>query len=388
MSEEVLQRYLSMGSASKVATPTELRGCPKLVEILKRHLRSECESFVAEHKQQGLLYSYSFDGTSALLAHRTTLPNVPGRIVRGGRQGVELLMQGIILRTSNAMDPDKVRHLFAEPRVLSEGKSQWFIFGAATQLFPLPRTLGHEGFLLYHVVADRLQLSSVGRLLQARQKSWHVMRQEQKESSEGEKARVPTVLQLKDLFVSCGCALHDLQNALRWSVDPLLLEGETLSDCRIAVEALRNSSCTLMGLLPAHLSARVCPRMNPALPEEVARQFWSLLGVEAGSLESIVATDPWMQGGLLHVNEDSISHTEEEAPLAGVHRCVLSLLKWRTFTESRFMSMGEASQGLLTLLCVGLSSLVEDAKATPGVSLYYLKGLEKKPPSAQTVLYF
>ena len=239
-------------------------------------------------------------------------------------------MQGLILRTTHPADESAVCHLFAEPVVLMAGKSQWFVFAAATALFPLTRSLGHTSWCIYHVVADRLQLSSVSRLLQARQEGYHLATQPESET-EDSVDHPHSLLHLRDLFITCGCAWHDVQNALRWSVGPLL-KGDILQDCHIAVETLRNSSWTLMGFLPQHLAARMRVSDDPELEPDLCRRFWLLPGVDVTMLELMVSLDPWYANGILYINDIDPDEDGPEDPFAKSSQCALYLMKWKTFT--------------------------------------------------------
>ena len=369
--DALLAAFRDLGTASKVTSKAEAVLCQQLAECLKQFLRAETADFICSHKSAALLYSYSFDTTRTMLAHTTRQRTSAGTIHRAGRQPVEMLMQRILVRGPETADQQQMRHLFLEPVPMSEGHSQWYVFAAACAALPLARKLGHQGFLVYHVVADRAQLSSVARLLQARQEAWHHA-QIQADQGSGLQSSLPY---LRDLFLSCGCALHDIQNGLRWSVHPLL-KGEILKDCHIVLEALRNSTTTLMSCLPEHLAARCTQRDVAVMDESACRQLWSLLGVDATMLDLMVRVDPWYSGNCLEVNPGSIEERGAD-PFSPCSQCALYLMKWRRFNEARFLSMGTAAQGLLGSLAVGLSALVEDARTLPGTSLYHLNGFNR-----------
>ena len=369
--QAMVQAYRDLGLASKMTSKAESLLCQQLAELLKQHLKSECVEFVTRQQSTSLLYSYSFDATRTMITQTTKERTAAGTIQRGGRQAVELLMQRILLRGTDTISPDHMRHLFMEPVPMTAGHSQWYVFAAACDALPLARTMGHQGFLVYHVVADRAQLSSLARLLQARQEAWHHANLQPESGG----ALDASLSYLRDMFISCGCALHDIQNGLRWSVHPLL-HGEILKDCHIVLEALRNTSTTLMSCLPQHLATRCVARAAPELEEEVCRQFWSLLGVDATMLDLLVQVDPWFDGSLVRVNPGTLE-TGGEDPYLLCSQCALYLMRWRRFTESRFMSMGTASQGLLGSLAVGLTALVQDAQGLHGASLFHLQGFHR-----------
>ena len=179
-----------------------------------------------------------------------------------------------------------------------------------------------------------------------------------------------------DLFVANGCALHDLQNALRWGIEPLL-KKDMLHDMHIILEALRSSASKLHQALPAHLRSLVVQRQPADLAGHLERQqFWTLLGVDAAVLDRVQEVDPWFHDGQLHVNPIAMREQDDPDELSV---SILYLLPWRAFTDSRFLSMSEASRGLLGSMCCGLSVLVERARAQ-GPCHPHLNGFQRLSP--------
>ena len=379
--DALVSAFQELSLASKVHSKAEAWQCSFLAEALKVFEVQQASVFVKNHQRLPLLYSYSFDTTNTLIAHKAKAAAGHTTVQRGGRQAVELLTQRILLRTAATQSSKDLHHHFLEAVPMSSGKSQWYVFSAACSALPLGRSLGHEGLLVYHVVADRLQLGSLSRLLQARQELYH---QFQAQQSEASSTSMHSLSHLRDLFVSCGCALHDLQNAMPWSVQPLLV-GEVLKDCHIVLESLRNSAPSLLSTLPNHLATRCVARAQPRMSETECRQLWSVLGVSASMLDLVVEVDPWYDGALLYVNPLVLEETAED-PFGKCSECVMYLLKWRTFSEARFLSMGLASAGLLTSLAVGLNAMVTDAHASPGVSTYHLNGFTRLKEQQQVLM--
>ena len=179
-----------------------------------------------------------------------------------------------------------------------------------------------------------------------------------------------------DLFFANGCGLHDVQNALKWCLEPLL-KGDMLSDMHIILESLRSNAQKLLQVLPKHLLRTVVERD----PEQIAgledrRQFWSLLGVEASMLDKLQDLDPWFHNGTLLVNPLETGTSEDLEQLSAA---VMYLMRWRCFTESRFLSMAEAATGFLGSMCCGLTVLAAELSAT-GSGVGTLQGLQRLKP--------
>ena len=375
--EEVKALYRRLGVASSVHAPDDRDTCCKLVEVLKSAQRSSAEDFVQAEPEACLLCSYSADPASTLVSTTTrTQSSKAPRLTRKGKLLHELLMQRLVLMRDVGGTGRQMQHLFAEPRLLSEGKGQWHIFVAATELFPLPRKLGHKGPLLQHVVADRAQLTAVARLLRCRQELFY---SEEHGRCEDQRA---LELELTDFFFFNGCVLHDTQNALQWSVQGLA-SGDSLQHCHIIMESLRNSSVPLLATIPALVSHSLAFREQPAANDLVLSEFWSLLGVEATLMESVVTIDPWFSNGALLVNA-SVQHMAD--PVQAVVHSITALCRWRAFTESRFLSMSTAAAGLLGSLAVGLKQLVLQAKESPLTSSYHLNGFQRLSPEVTLLM--
>ena len=202
---------------------------------------------------------------------------------------------------------------------------------------------------MQHLVADRAQLSALERLLRCRQAAYYQL------ASPG--GAELSLAECSDLFFANGCALHDVQNALKWCLEPHL-KGDMLSDMHIILESLRSNAHKLLEGLPKHLIATSEERDAEQIAGLDARQqFWSLLGVEASMLERVANIDPWFEDGSLLVNPLDTGDSDDLEELSAV---VMYLMRWRCFTESRFLSMAEAATGFLGSMCCGLTRLAKE----------------------------
>ena len=368
---ESVDLFRRLGVASAVLTPEEGRLLAKCVEVLKEFDQHLVCQFIQSEPQAGLVYSYSFDCTRTLVSSTTTsqLSGVP-MITRKGKLPYELLMQRVVLMRDVAGTGRQVQQLYAEPRVLSTGKDQWHVLGACAEPLQLPRALGHQGALVQHLVADRAQLTAVARLMRCRQELFY---SEEHGACTSDRA---LEMELTDYFMSNGCVLHDAQNALSWAIQPYAL-GDSLHDCHIIMESLRNSATPIFASLPAHLHNAIVLREQPAAADEVLSELWTTLGVEATSLEMFVSLDPWFDGQAMLVNA---ALGERPDPVGAVAHCASTLMRWRKFTESRFLSMTSAATGLLGSLAVGLQHMVSLARTSPMTSSYHLNGFNRLSP--------
>ena len=365
---ELVDFFRRLGTASVVHSPEERDGVTKAVEVLKDFEVHLAKVFLEAEPQSCLVYSYSFDNKSTLVSSTTSsaLAGVP-TVTRKGKLLYELLMQRVVLMRDVAGQGKQVQQLFGEHRLLTSGKDQWHVLGACAEFLPLPRSLGHEGPLVQHVVADRAQLTAVARLLRCRQELFY-----SEEHGACHSARA-LEMDLSDFFLFNGCVLHDAQNALKWAIQPYA-KGEALQDCHIIMESLRNSATPIFASLSMHLKNAIVVRNAPAAPEDQLAEFWTTVGAPATSLDLLVSIDPWHDGQAMSVNQCVERRPD---PLAAVAHCTAILMRWRVFTESRFLSMTTAASGLLGSLAIGLRRLVSLARASPMTSTYHLNGFNR-----------
>ena len=102
-------------------------------EVLKQFQMQEVHEFLRIHQHQPLLYSYSSDCASTRLHTTMRQTSSSSSVVRKGRIRLEFLMQRGILRALPGTSSEHMQFLFGEPRPMSLGKGQWFVFTGSLQ---------------------------------------------------------------------------------------------------------------------------------------------------------------------------------------------------------------------------------------------------------------
>lgn len=250
-----------------------------------------------------------------------------------------------------------------------EGKKAPHLFQACVDFSPMLRRLGHDGPVLFHFFADRAVYSAIDRLLRHRQRALY--------SPEfgAEDDPKTLVAGLLDLYVSCGCAAHDIQNGLKWALAPLA-GAEGLRDIHIVTESLRNSFGTLHDRMHSHLLERLHFDRSPVDREQVAR-YWMCLGVAADMLDMVAEIHPWWKGGASWVSGDLEG---EDDMLERVSLVVLYMHQWKQFTDSRWLTVGSACRAVVASLSVGLGQLVHKTREDPSATDFHLHGFGRLSP--------
>jgi len=106
------------------------------------------------------------------------------------------------------------------------------------------RGLGRDGIVVMHSCFDRLLQQPLARFLdQNSQLFYH-------ELAKRDATGMSELRRLTQWDISTGCAAHDCQNALKWSLAPFHEGKEDLSALYIVMEALRNSYTSIVAYVP------------------------------------------------------------------------------------------------------------------------------------------
>ena len=361
---DLLAKYTRVGPA---LLPSEEDQCVILAELLRTYLKHRAEALIRAHSHDAVLVSYCSDATPMLLDATATRTWGTSLVYRKGKVFAELLMQRTLVRAPSK-EGGKLAFVFDYPRPLSQGKSAWHLFTCACEHFPLSRALGHQAISIYHFASDRLPFSSLARKLSARCEAYY-------DPAVGACSGADRgLLHLTHWFVATPCAAHDINNGLKWSLNPCLTKADLVSDLYLCTKGLRNSYTLLHRHLLGHIMELLQYRDVPLNPDEV-QCFWSALGVESSRLSDLIALDPWFSDGVLWVNP--VQATPGQDPLEQVTGCLFYLFHFVPFTESRFLGVGKSSRQLLAASAVGLQALVSRVQSDPHASQYHLQSFSR-----------
>ena len=162
------------------------------------------------------MISYSSDATSFLCSSIAETRSLGDRVVRRGRVLHEFLMQRGFIIGFSVIGEQHAAILMSDPLPLTQGKKSTNLFAAGCKFYQLLRMVGHSGISIFHRVTDRAVLSSLERLFRQRQAAYY--KDGLGLSLEDDKV----ILEYTDLFLACGCAAHDIQNSIKWALDPYL----------------------------------------------------------------------------------------------------------------------------------------------------------------------
>lgn len=337
----------------------------RLAEVLKAHLRRLAEDLARRHPQQPALVSYISDATS-FLCQSTTTGGIVGKVVRKGKLLEEFLMQRLYIHVLSPLGDRLAAVVVSEPKPLSKGKKATNLFSAGAKHFPMLRSFGRKGIVVFHLGADRAVFSALDRLFRQRQRAYY---DPQLGPDLGDEA---SMLEKTDLYIATGCALHDISNAIQWGFASIS-GGEVLKDIHIVIESCRNSFVFIQANVIKFLVERL-GFVQPPIDTELVLRFWRALGVDGDWLDILGYLNPWWDGNRLLISEAA----KDDPDLIGkVSDLILYLWRWRKFVETRWVTIGPSCRALVASLCVGLEEVVAITLADKSTTNFNLHGFSR-----------
>lgn len=353
---------------------SDMRILARLCESGMHFLGIKARQLVAAAGGAPVLISYSSDGTPVSTKKRATAKSSSDvQVSRTGRTTDEYLVEHAFVRYVDAGGQHHSTVVLKDPLPLTNGKSAWALYACATNFIETARAMGHTGISVCHYAFDRAAYSALARHLRHRHQIDAASRASQSSSSASVSSRV---LELTEWVISTPCGLHDIHNSLKWSIHARVSNTEVLKDCFLVIESLRNSADLLHRHLGGWLEDRLrfVPEEDLPAPEHLY-ELWTSLGVEH-EVADILATELRLQwkGGNLEVSEAAaeIPNIVGQASFA-----LLSVWRFRVFSDSRWVSVGCSCRALAASLLTGIDSLVAYIRKNPTTSDYDIHGFDR-----------
>ena len=186
------------------------------------------------------------------------------------------------------------------------------------------------------------------RLVRQRHDLYHEVCAERGESA----AHLADLARLKDWAVTTPCANHDRQNALKWALRGIGSEVEVIKRLHVSIAALRNAYDLLYASLTDFLSQTLYFVDGDVSLRGPLYRFWIGLGLESGVADLAADLQLLWRSDRLEVtnarrNDAQLTET--------VSRIMLTVCKFKSFTDSRWLTVGDSSKSLVASLCLGLS---------------------------------
>ena len=366
---DLADRVRALGKASLCLGKQEVAECQRIAEVIKAHMARTAKEILATSGLAPVLLVYQSDTTPLRTRVIFTSKDAAGSMVRrcGFHRHEYLLQCGFVATTGAEMAPQQAA-LLAEP-ISVPNKLAWTLFAACKHYFPLLKSLKNEGICVTAYVYDRAQFSSLGRLCQQR----HELFVQQ---------RVPAASQaearLCDWVVVLPCAAHDTHNGLKWGLGTLYDLETHSKNLYVCVDSLRNSFHMIHSMLAKFITdaVRFYP-MEQCVGPATLQQLWLALGLESSLVDELVKLRLLYRDGYLQVLD---AHSRTPDLHESIHHCLLSVLRIRRFTSSRWCSMGASCRQLLASVLLGVGAIVQKCLDDPACMDFYLNGYKMLVP--------
>jgi hypothetical protein len=207
------------------------------------------------------------------------------------------------------------------------------------------KRLGHQGISTSHYCFDRALFSTMERKQLQRHALYHELA-----GDGGEKVGAHALNDLHDWVVCTACANHDAQNALTWSLMNVSSYDDVVRKLHIAIESLRNS----YDLIHARLAKFVQDTLrfdDGDYDRGEAYRVWVALGVKSDVADALVDLTLKYEGGYARVH---VSHVGSVGLYEKVTGAMIVIFKFKRFTDSRWVTVGDCCRSLLAAQHVGL----------------------------------
>ena len=363
-------QLVELSSPFKVFSAEERRLVGKFCEVSKKFLQEQARKTVAGAENRAVLYHYGSDGTPLLVQKRFT-QHAGGRTVRrSGGSGTEFLVERGFVKSTTSLGEEVLCYLGRDPRPLTEGKTSWEMFTACCEFFPLAVTLRSvPGITIYQYVFDRLMKSAMETKILQRQRLF--LATPGLHTNDGQK-------HLQDLcswVVVLGCSLHDCHNSLLWGLRSVL--GGAIDETKalhITIASVRNGYSLLQTHLQTFLMTSLAVDDHDVTDTTPVYRFWVSCGLESDLADRLATLNLRFVDGYLRVGKMA-AHAGDF--LESVSYCLVSVARFKAFSDSRWISMGESCRSLMCSLLLGLERWMACTRQQPNTSDYYLHGFDQ-----------
>ena len=341
-----------LAAVSTIYTHEDVDRCQQIGFAIYEDERQQARELLETYPGMPCALNYSSDSTSFLVRAQADAVGTEGQSIhrRGGLLQEFIMQRGYIKIITPAGEIEMVP-ILAPPRPENHGKAATNAYTAANDFWPIMPGVDEERICHFHLCMDRALLNATARWLRRRE-AWHF------DPDSGVHRHLPVdYLRLFSWFSMAGCALHDAQNAFKRGLDCLSLE-RVVDDLYIAVESLRNSFAHLHGNLYTCLRKRVSFDRTGFRNKDEAK-LWRFLGVAAIWISDFVFAAPWGDREVLHVREEVGRLLD---PYDVISSIWMYAMRWKKFSESRWMTLGSSARNVLRSIVLGVDGLMRDTR--------------------------
>ena len=234
-----------------------------------------------------------------------------------------------------------------EPIGLGLGRNAWNMFQAICDWEAAPRVLGATGITISVYIFDGTLAGPRGRHVVARHQLYY--------STMASSCRSPFHAQACATYgvVPLRCIAHSCSNSVAWGLHGLGLKSHS-ENIHIAIQSLLNGRTALHSHVGDFLQQHLFFSRDRSGSCEEISMCWRSLQIEPHFVDQLRDLDLHWDGSVLRVH-DSWSHRSDA--IDTISACVVYLLSWCSFSETRWAKVGVCGRRYIGSLCAGLDAL-------------------------------
>lgn len=360
-----------LAQPSMIAARSERREIAKMANLVSDMMYAEVRAWSEAAGEDAAMQVYSGDGTPVRTTKRRTVRLFGKQAKRSGKNTNEYFIQTAFFRFIDATGAHHSQMMFAPPLALTKGLGADAQYSAGVRFSQTLRERGHRGLCLNLYTFDRKGIDRLAR--------FYFQRHTEAEGKWGEDEADSWLLGLLEWTLVVPCALHDLHNALKWSIGWVFHDAGLIKDTWVIFASVRNSFDDITHHICLWLLQHVAFKDENELPpvEELA-SFWRALGVDEEKVHAFahelrLCWDPDKK--LLMVSSAWAGNGENVLEtLSGIF---LFFLEAKSFAESRWASVQGNAQFMMCLTSMGFRRLVAFVQDQPNMLKEHLGGFSR-----------
>ena len=364
---------------SRIGRPhdqNDTRSMSRAAHVAIDHMRTSVVELIDAAEQRPLLVSYQSDGTPIISRHNIPQPGGVGLKLRRhtGKTMDEFCCQVAFYVYIDAVGQRQVRALVREPCPMTHGKKAPAQLAFALEHIVSPRACGHTGFLVMHCSFDRAPFEAVGRMLNQHYIATAAAHGDNSESEGEGGGGDGKALLLRFWFLKTACAFHDAHNSLKWSMHAQATDEAVMDEVYCGIAACCNSRKQILGRLLEWIPSVLTPAPLADLPtSESLRELWTVFGASDELVDEIADLNLDFKEGKLYF-WDGVPFESVGTRVAHI---LMTLYRFRTFSSSRWLSVGSSCRTMVSAYLFGLHDVVTQILGDEDESHYKINGYRK-----------
>ena len=327
----------------------------KLVRVVWGFVKNKWTDFFVQHTGQWIVFQYSSDSTPLMVRHRIASKTSLWQVTRKPKSKMHFLVE----KCFAASNRDNVC-LYGPPTQIPNTTVD-IHFSQLRRFTRLPCEMGHDDMNVHVFVFDGALHSGMRR--RVRQLSRPLEVSAEASVSEGAAFRQWCT----NLFLFQPCISHAAHSAFKNALHDMISDPEVMKATRVTFEALRVSTGFLHEHFPAWVATVVSYEDGDS---DAIRHAWSLLGLRDEWLDLASFLQVRWQDGRLNI----ASRFADKGVLEYVLILASKIWRFRSWSDSRWATIGASGRTLVGCALLGLEGLVRFISESTFASMYHLSG--------------